>query len=223
MKITLSWLKDHLDTTATAEELARGLTALGLVVDSLKNPADALQGFNIVEVVAVQPHPNADKLQVLSVQTGTEILQVVCGDLAVKTGLKGVLARPGLIIPANGMQMRVAKVRDVESHGMMCSLMELGLASESEGVIQLPQEAPVGTAYATYAGLDDPVFDVEITPNRGDAISAYGLARDLAAAGFGTLKALKLRDFSAAHLVRLRCTLTICRIVLSLRGVLFPA
>lgn len=190
MKFTLSWLKDYLDTDASAEEIAAKLNAIGLEVESLDDPAEKLAGFRIARVLTAERHPNADKLQVLSVETGAgEPLQVVCGAPNARAGLVGVLGLPGAVVPANGMELKKSAIRGVESNGMMCSTRELELGDDHDGIIELPATAPVGQAYADYAG-SDPVFDIAITPNRPDCMGVYGIARDLAAAGLGTLKSL---------------------------------
>ncbi len=191
MKFSLSWLKAHLDTDATVAEIAAKLNAIGLEVEGLDNPAEALAGFRVARVLTAAPHPDADKLQVLSVDLGDgNPLQVVCGAPNARAGLVGVLGTPGAVVPANGMEMRKAAIRGVESNGMMCSSRELDLGDDHDGIIELPADAPVGTEFAQYAQLDDPVFDLSITPNRPDCMGVYGIARDLAAAGLGTLKPL---------------------------------
>ncbi len=188
MKFSLSWLKDHLDTTATAEEIAAKLNAIGLEVEGVENPAERLAGFRIAKVLTAERHPNADKLQVLSVDTGEgEPLQVVCGAPNARAGLVGVLGLPGAVVPAGGFELKKSAIRGVESNGMMCSSRELDLGDDHAGIIELPADAPVGTLFADYQGAD-PVFDVAITPNRPDCMGVYGIARDLAAAGLGTLK-----------------------------------
>ena len=189
MKFSLSWLKDHLDTEASAGEIAAKLNEIGLELEGLENPAEALAGFRVAKVLTAAKHPDADKLQVLTVDTGAgDPLTVVCGAPNARAGLVGVLGLPGAVVPSNGMEMKKAAIRGVESNGMMCSARELDLSDEHEGIIELPEDAPVGQDYAAYADLDDPVFDVAITPNRPDCMGVYGIARDLAAAGLGTLK-----------------------------------
>ncbi|MCK9541476.1 MAG: phenylalanine--tRNA ligase subunit beta [Novosphingobium sp.] len=193
MKFTLSWLKDHLETDASVEDIARTLNAIGIEVEGIEDPAEKLAGFRIARVLTAERHPNADKLQVLSVDTGDEInggrpLQVVCGAPNARAGLVGVLGLPGAVVPANGMALKVAAVRGVESNGMMCSTRELELGEDHEGIIELSADAPVGTPFAEYHGAD-PVFDVAITPNRPDCMGVNGIARDLAAAGLGTFRA----------------------------------
>ena len=192
MKFTLSWLKDHVETTASVEEIARTLNAIGLEVEGVEDPAAKLAGFRIARVLTAERHPNADKLQVLTVDAGAEInegqpLQVVCGAPNARPGLVGVLGLPGAVVPANGMELKVAAVRGVESNGMMCSTRELELGEDHEGIIELPADASVGMAFADYTGTD-PVFDIAVTPNRPDCMGIDGIARDLAAAGLGQFK-----------------------------------
>ena len=191
MKFTLSWLKEHLDTTATLDEIVVGLTKLGLEVEGVEDPAAKLKGFGIARVLTAAPHPQADKLQVLTVDAGDgNPLQVVCGAPNARAGLVGVFGKPGAEVPSNGMVLKVAAIRGVESNGMMCSTRELELGDDHDGIIELPADAPVGTAFADYAGLSDPVIDISITPNRQDCMGVRGIARDLAAGGYGTLKPL---------------------------------
>lgn len=191
MKFPLSWLRRYLDTRASATELADAMTRLGLEVESVDNAAEALAPFVIARVLSAAPHPQADKLQVLSVDTGDgRGLQVVCGAPNARAGLVGVFGPPGAHVPGLDVTLKVAAIRGVESNGMMCSARELKLGEEHDGILDLPADAPVGTRYADWAGLDDPVFDVAITPNRQDCMGVYGIARDLAAAGLGALKPL---------------------------------
>ena len=189
MKFTLSWLKDHLETTASLDEIVRALTECGLEVEGVTDPAAALAPFTIAAVLTAAPHPQADKLQVLSVDTGNgPPMQVVCGAPNARAGMKGVFGGPGTYVPGSDLTLKVATIRGVESNGMMCSMRELELSEEHDGIIELPADAPVGTPYATWAGLGDPVIDVAITPNRQDCMGVAGIARDLAAKGLGTLK-----------------------------------
>jgi len=191
MKFSLSWLKDHLDTDASAEDIAEKLTSIGLEVEGLSNPAEALAPFKVARVLTAERHPQADKLQLLTVDAGTgETIQVVCGAPNAHAGMLGVFGPPGAYIPGSDLTLKVASIRGVESRGMMCSARELELGEDHSGIIELPEDAPVGTAFTQYAGLDDPVFDVNVTPNRQDAMGVRGIARDLAAAGLGTLKPL---------------------------------
>ncbi len=191
MKFTLSWLKAHLDTDAGVEAISVALTSLGLEVDGIDDPAAKLAAFTIAEVLTAERHPQADKLQVLSVSTGTgEALQVVCGAPNARAGMKGVFGAPGTYVPGSGITLKVAAIRGVTSNGMMCSMRELELSEEHDGIIELPADALVGARYVDYAGIGDPVFDVAITPNRQDCMGVRGIARDLAALGIGRLKPL---------------------------------
>ncbi|MXP15065.1 phenylalanine--tRNA ligase subunit beta [Altererythrobacter confluentis] len=198
MKFSLTWLKDHLDTDASPAEIAAALNRIGLEVEGMEDPAERLAGFRIARVLTAAPHPDADKLQVLTVDTGEgDPLQVVCGAPNARAGMKGVLGLPGAVVPANGMELRKSAIRGVESNGMMCSVRELELGDEHDGIIELPDDAPVGTGFAEYHGAS-PVFDVAITPNRPDCMGVYGIARDLAAAGIGTLKPLPVPQFAVS-------------------------
>jgi phenylalanyl-tRNA synthetase beta chain len=190
MKFTLSWLKDHLETDAGLDEIVEMLTRIGLEVEDVINPADKLKTFTIARVVEAKQHPNADRLKVLSVDAGDggELLQIVCGAPNARTGLVGVLARPGDYVPGIDVTLSVGKIRDVESFGMMCSERELELSDEHSGIIDLGEEAPVGVSYAEFIGLDDPVIEIGLTPNRPDCAGVSGIACDLAAAGLGKFK-----------------------------------
>ncbi len=189
MKFTLSWLKDHLDTDASLDEILVQLTALGLEVESVENPAEKLAPFRIAEVLSAEKHPDADKLQVLRVNTGSgDPVQVVCGAPNARAGMKGVFAPEGSYVPGTDLTLKPTSIRGVASSGMMVSERELELSDEHDGIIDLDQDAPVGTPYVVHAKLDDPVIEVGVTPNRQDALGIYGIARDLAAAGLGTLK-----------------------------------
>ena len=187
MKFTLSWLKEHLATDADLGAIVAALTRIGLEVEGVHNPGAALGAFRIARVLTAVRHPQAGKLQVLSVDAGDGPLQVVCGAPNARAGLVGVFGAPGAYVPGSGITLKVAAIRGVESNGMMCSVRELELGDEHDGIIELPADAPVGTSYADYAGLTDPVIDVSITPNRQDCMGVRGIARDLAAAGLGTL------------------------------------
>jgi phenylalanyl-tRNA synthetase beta chain len=190
MKFSLSWLKEHLETGADIHAVADCLNRIGLEVEAIENPADALSAFRIAKVLSAAPHPQADKLQVLTVDAGGEPLQVVCGAPNARAGMLGVFGPAGAVVPSNGMVLKVAAIRGVESNGMMCSIAELELGDDHDGIIELAGDAPVGQVYADWAGLDDPVIDVSITPNRQDCMGVRGIARDLAAAGLGTLRPL---------------------------------
>ncbi len=195
MKFTLSWLKDHLETDATLDEICERLTAIGLEVEDVDDKA-AYKPFVIAKVLSAEKHPEADRLKVLSVDAGDgKPVQIVCGAPNARAGLVGALARPGTYVPGIDVTLSVGKIRGVESHGMMCSEKELNISDNHDGIIDLPEDAPVGTSFASYAGLDDPVIEINLTPNRPDCTSVFGIARDLAASGLGTLKQPKAPDF----------------------------
>ena len=189
MKFPLSWLKQHLETDADPATIAETLTAVGLEVEEVVNPADALAPFRVAKVLTAEKHPQADKLQVLTVDAGTgEAIQVVCGAPNARAGMLGVFGGPGTYVPGSDLTLKVAAIRGVESRGMMCSVRELQLGEEHDGIIELPEDAPIGALFPDYAGLNDPVFDVNVTPNRPDCMGVDGIARDLAAAGIGYFK-----------------------------------
>ncbi|MBO0903706.1 phenylalanine--tRNA ligase subunit beta [Jiella sonneratiae] len=192
MKFTLSWLKDHLDTEASLGEICEKLTMIGLEVESVDDRA-VFEPFRIARVLSAAQHPDADRLKLLSVDAGPEVnggkpLQIVCGAPNAREGLVGVLALPGTYVPGIDTTLAVGKIRGVESFGMMCSERELELSDEHNGIIDLPADAPVGKRFADYAGLIDPVIEINLTPNHPDATGVSGVARDLAAAGLGALK-----------------------------------
>jgi phenylalanyl-tRNA synthetase beta chain len=198
MKFSLDWLKVFLETEASAAEIAAVLNRIGIEVEALEDPAEKLAGFRVAEVLTAAPHPNADKLQVLTVSTGEgEPLQVVCGAPNARAGMRGVFGASGAIVPANGMELRKTAIRGVESNGMMCSTRELQLGDDHEGIIELPADAPVGACFADYRGTS-PVFDVAITPNRPDCMGVEGIARDLAAAGLGTFKPYRVEPVAGS-------------------------
>src|SRR5712672_3491740 len=189
MKFTLSWLKEHLDTDEPLEKLADKLTMIGLEVENVENKAKALEPFTIARVVSGEQHPNADRLRVCMVDTGAgDPVQVVCGAPNARAGMKGVFVPPGAFIPGKNMTLGIGKIRGVESRGMLVSEFELQISDDHEGVIELPADAPVGANYAKWAGLDDPVIEINLTPNRADCAGVSGIARDLAAAEVGSLK-----------------------------------
>jgi phenylalanyl-tRNA synthetase beta chain len=188
MKFTLGWLKEHLDTDATLDQVVETLTRIGLEVEGATDPGAKLAAFRVARVLTAEPHPQADKLRVLSIDAGDGPVQVVCGAPNARAGLVGVFGAPGAHVPGSGITLKVAAIRGVESNGMMCSTRELELGDEHDGIIELPDDAPVGVAYPDYAGLSDPVIDISVTPNRQDCMGVRGIARDLAAAGLGTLK-----------------------------------
>jgi phenylalanyl-tRNA synthetase beta chain len=198
MKFSLSWLKAHLDTDASIEQVADCLNRIGLEVEGIENPAEALADFRIAKVLSAAPHPQADKLQVLSVDAGNGPLQVVCGAPNARAGMLGVFGPAGATVPSNGMVLKVTEIRGVESNGMMCSAAELNAGEDHDGILDLQADAPLGASYAAYAGLDDPVIDVSITPNRQDCMGVRGIARDLAAAGLGVLKPLEVKAVSGS-------------------------
>ncbi|MGB1026595.1 MAG: YtpR family tRNA-binding protein, partial [Rhodospirillaceae bacterium] len=198
MKFTLSWLKDHLDTDATPQEIADRLTGLGLELEELIDPGAALGDFVVGHVVEAGQHPDADRLRLCKVDAGGgEMLQIVCGAPNARTGIKVALAKPGVVIPATGQALKVGKIRGVESRGMMCSARELLLGEDHDGIIELTETAETG-APLTSALSVDPVFDIAVTPNRPDALGVRGIARDLAASGLGTLKPDPLRPVAGS-------------------------
>ncbi|MBP2559678.1 phenylalanyl-tRNA synthetase beta chain [Neorhizobium galegae] len=195
MKFTLSWLKDHLETDATLNEICERLTAIGLEVEDVDDKA-AYKPFVIARVLSAEKHPSADRLKVLMVDAGDgKPVQVVCGAPNARAGLVGAFAKPGTYVPGIDVTLAVGNIRGVESHGMMCSEKELDMSDNHDGIIDLPEDAPVGSPFASYAGLDDPVIEINLTPNRPDCTSIHGIARDLAASGLGTLKPQAKPDF----------------------------
>ena len=195
MKFTLSWLKTHLETEASLDEITYALTDLGLEVEGVENPADSLGAFRLCRVIEAVQHPNADRLRLCRVETypdgpggRTEEVQVVCGAPNARTGLVGVFAPVGAYVPGIDMTLKPGKIRDVESNGMLCSERELMVSDEHDGIIDLPADAPLGARFIDYTERNDPVIDIAITPNRPDALGVAGIARDLAARGLGTLK-----------------------------------
>ncbi|MDA8232400.1 MAG: phenylalanine--tRNA ligase subunit beta [Magnetospirillum sp.] len=189
MKFTLSWLREHLDTDASPDEIGRRLTMLGLEVEGVEDPARELSGFIVGHVLEAEKHPNADRLRVCKVATGAETIQVVCGAPNARAGLKVILARPGTYIPVTGDVLKKGNVRGVESQGMMCSWRELKLGEDHEGIAELAEDTPVGARLVDVMSFD-PVIEISITPNRADCLGVRGVARDLAASGLGTLKPL---------------------------------
>ena len=189
MKFTLAWLEEHLDTDATLAAIVDKLTMIGLEVESVADRGKALAPFTIAQVISAEQHPNADRLRVCLVDTGAgDPVQVVCGAPNARAGMKGVFVPPGAFIPGKDMTLGVGKIRGVESRGMLVSEFELQISDDHEGIIDLPEDAPVGANYAAWAGLDDPVVEINLTPNRADCTSVHGIARDLAAADVGELK-----------------------------------
>jgi len=188
MKFTLNWLKDHLETDASVTEIVETLIRIGLEVDTVDDPAAELSAFRVAHVISAEPHPDADRLRVCTVDTGDGIVQVVCGAPNARAGMKGVFAPVGTWVPGIEVELKAAKIRGVDSHGMLVSEREMGLSDEHDGIIDLPEDTPLGKPFAEVLGIDDPVIDIELTPNRPDCTGVRGIARDLAAAGLGTLK-----------------------------------
>ena len=188
MKFTLSWLKEHLETDADIDTVVETMIRIGLEVEDVKDPAKTLADYVVAEVLEAERHPDADKLQVLKVNNGSETFQVVCGAANARKGLKGVFAPVGAYVPGIDLTLTKAKIRGVESFGMMCSERELELSDEHDGIVDLQGDHKVGSPAAAALGQDDPVIDFEVTPNRPDTCGVIGVARDLAAAGLGSLK-----------------------------------
>ncbi|MBM3649240.1 MAG: phenylalanine--tRNA ligase subunit beta [Alphaproteobacteria bacterium] len=199
MKFTLSWLKEHLDTTASLAEIRDALTMLGLEVEGIANPAESLKGFVVGYVVEAVQHPNADRLRVCQVDTGSGMVQVVCGAPNARTGMKGIFAPSGSYIPGTDLHLKASKIRGQDSNGMLCSSRELELGDDHSGIIDLPADAKTGTPAAEALGLDDPVIEIKVTPNRADCLGVHGIARDLAAAGLGTLKAMRAGKVAGSY------------------------
>lgn len=205
MKFTLSWLRDHLETEATLEEIAEALTDLGLEVEEVIDPARTLGAFRIARVIEAVQHPDADRLRVCRVETWPEgadgpsvEVQVVCGAPNARTGMRGVFAPVGTHVPGTGVDLKPGVIRGQESNGMLCSERELMISDAHDGIIDLPADAPLGMRFIDYAGLNDPVIDIAITPNRPDALGVRGIARDLAARGLGRLKPLAVTPVPGA-------------------------
>ena len=193
MKLTLSWLKEHLETTATLNEICDTLTRIGLEVEEVTDPSAGLKDFITARIDSVENHPDADKLHVLCVNDGTNKYQVVCGAPNVREGLIGVFAREGTLIPLFNERLKRASIRGVESCGMMCAVDEIGIGTAHDAIIELPANTPVGAPAADVLNID-PVIEISITPNRAECLGVRGIARDLAAAGLGTLKPLNIRQ-----------------------------
>ncbi|MDR2077895.1 MAG: phenylalanine--tRNA ligase subunit beta [Rickettsiales bacterium] len=201
MKFTLSWLKEYLETNATVEEIVAALNKIGLEVDEINDRSESLKDFNCVVVEQATRHPNSDHLWICSVRTICELITVVCGAPNVRTGLKTILAPAGSMLATNPpAKIEKVKIRGVESNGMLCSEKELGLGEEHSGIVELDRDTALGTNVADIFHLSDPLFDISITPNRGDCLGVYGIARDLAAAGIGRLK--KSGNFRARETVK---------------------
>src|SRR5271156_1057769 len=189
MKFTIGWLKEHLDTDRPLAEIADKLTMIGLEVERIEDKAKLLAPFTMASVTEAKQHPNADRLRVCMVDTGSgDPIQVKSGAPNARRGMKGVFAPLGAFIPGKNVTLGVGKIRDVESRGMLVSEFELQISNDHEGIIDLPDDAPVGANYAQWAGLDDPVVEINLTPNRADCTAVHGIARDLAAADMGKFK-----------------------------------
>ena len=188
MKFTLSWLKSHLQTDATLTQITDTLTQIGLELEGVENPGAKLAAFRVAHVIEAVQHPNADRLRVCQVDTGEGVVSVVCGAPNARTGIKVVFAAPGAFIPGSNITLKIGEIRGVQSAGMMLSAREMGLGDDHAGIVELPADAPTGMTYPDWAGLNDPIIEIGVTPNRGDCFSVRGVARDLAAAGLGTLK-----------------------------------
>src|SRR5262245_37107443 len=189
MKFTLPWLKEHLETNASLPEIVDKLTMIGLEVENVEDKASLLKPFIIASVISVEKHPNADRLKVCMVDiVDGKPIQVVCGAPNARAGMKGVFSAPGTFIPGKNIKLSVGTIRGVESRGMLCSPAELMISDDHEGIIDLPADAPIGKSYVEWAGLGDPVIEINLTPNRPDCTGVAGIARDLAATSIGTYK-----------------------------------
>ncbi|HJD54540.1 MAG TPA: phenylalanine--tRNA ligase subunit beta [Rickettsia endosymbiont of Proechinophthirus fluctus] len=204
MKFTLSWLKQFLETSASITEIAEALTAIGLEVEEVIDKAAELQKFEVAYITNIKPHPSADKLKLCDVETKSGMLQIVCGACNARAGIKVVLANIGIEIPNGKFKIKESVIRGEKSCGMLCSEEELLLASESEGIIELSEDAVVGENFTKYYGLDDPIFVINVTPNRGDALGVYGIARDLAAKGIGILKELEISAIKSTFFSKMK-------------------
>src|ERR1700761_2325947 len=194
MKFTLAWLKEHLDTDRPLSELADRLTMIGLEVERIEDKGKVLAPFVIARVIEAKQHPNADRLRVCMVDTGDgKPIQVVCGAPNARTGMTGVFVPPGAYVPGKDITLQVGTIRGVESRGMLVSEAELQISDNHDGIIDLPADAPVGESFAKYAGLADPVIEINLTPTRPDCAGVHGIARDLAAADMGKFKDAAIR------------------------------
>jgi phenylalanyl-tRNA synthetase beta chain len=206
MRFTLSWLKQFLDFNAPLEKIAHTLTMNGLEIEDIEDKAKDLVDFEVAEIVKADAHPDADKLKVCEVKTKAGMLQIVCGATNARAGIKVVLANVGTLIPNGNFKIKKSQIRGVESVGMMCSAEEIGLSGDSSGILELPSDAVIGDNVAKYLGIDDPVLHINITPNRADALGVYGVARDLAATGVGTLKKLEIPAIKESFDTRVNLT-----------------
>ncbi|MBH87928.1 MAG: phenylalanine--tRNA ligase subunit beta, partial [Pelagibacterales bacterium] len=190
MKFSLSWLSEHIELlpNTNTEIISNSLTNLGLEVEAVLDSSEQLKGFIIAKIIEITPHPNADKLNICKVEIGDKKLSVVCGATNVRNGLKVVFAPIGVTIPLNGLVLKRKDIRGFTGEGMLCSAEELCLEEKSNGIIELTEDAPIGNIYADWVGLSDPIFEIGLTPNRGDCASVLGIARELASIGLGKLK-----------------------------------
>lgn len=198
MKFTLSWLKEHLDTNASIDEISETLTRIGLEVEEVINPASQLDGFITAKIESVEMHPDSDHLHILTVNNGSEKFQVVCGAPNVKLNMIGIFAPSGTLIPLYNERLKQTKIRGVDSCGMMCSEKEMCIGEDHTGIIELPSDTPIGKSAAEILNID-PVIEVSITPNRAECLGVRGIARDLVAAGLGKLKPLNIRNIEAKY------------------------
>src|ERR1700681_283460 len=215
MKFTLSWLREHLDTDEPLEALADKLTMIGLEVESIEDKATALKPFTIARVISAEQHPNADRLRVCMVDTGNNAapVQVVCGAPNARAGLVSVFSPPGTYIPGKDITLGIGTIRGVESRGMLCSAAELQISEDHDGIMELPPEAPIGAAYAVWAGLGDPMFEINLTPNRPDCTGVHGIARDLSAADMGKFRDPAIRPITGEFACPVKVTIedaTLC-------------
>ena len=208
MKFTLSWLKDHLDTDEPLAALADKLTMIGLEVEHIDDQARALKPFTIARVISAEQHPNADRLRVCMVETapGAAPVQVVCGAPNARAGLVSVFSPPGTYIPGKDITLGIGTIRGVESRGMLCSAAELQISEDHDGIMELPADAPIGAGYADWAGLGDPVIEINLTPNRPDCTGVFGIARDLSAADMGVLKQPAIKPIKGEFPCRVKVT-----------------
>lgn len=227
MKFTLSWLKTYLNTDASLDMIVETLTAIGLEVEGVEDPSKALNGFKVGHVINTQQHPDADRLKVCTVDVGGDKpLQIVCGAPNARANIKVAFAPEGSYIPGLDVTLKKATIRGVESNGMMCSESELCLSEEHNGIIELDENAPVGADLAPILGLNDPIIDIGITPNRGDCAGVYGIARDLSVAGLGTLNSLDVpqikTSFDTPHTIKIndknQCPLFIGRMIKNVKN-----
>ena len=214
MKFTLSWLKEHLETTATVDEITDALTDLGLEVEEVVNPAARLKDFTIGRVLKAEKHPDADKLKVCQVETGEGVKQIICGAPNARDGITVVVASPGTYVPGIDTTIGVGKIRGVESHGMMCSEKEMEISDEHDGIIELP-DGEIGQSFPEWLAMHDPakvdpVIDIAITPNRPDALGVRGIARDLAARGLGTVKPREFPEVPGTFPCPISVTIQLC-------------